>query len=157
MSVRTLLIATLATGTAFLGGCADTSGIFGNSANLTTSSVAPAAAPKADPACVTLASQIDGLRKEGIAEKIEKASLKKYKMSTAELVKADQLNKANADFQGKCSTYKPSVAAVAPAAPAVAAAAAPAAAKAAAAAPAAAKAATSVASAAGDVAAAAKP
>jgi hypothetical protein len=128
MLIRSLVIATLAVGTSVLAGCADTPSLFGNSANLTTSSVAPVAAPKTDPVCASLATQIDGLRKEGIADKIEKASLKKYKMSTAELVKADQLNKANADFQGKCSNYKPTVAAVvapvAAAAPAVKAAAA---------------------------------
>ena len=128
MLVRSLLISALAAGSALLAGCSDTSSIFGNSANLTTASVAPASAPKVDPACTALTTQIDSLRKEGIADKIEKASQKKYKMTTAELVKADQLNKSNADFQGKCTNYKPAVAAVvAPAAaPAVAAAAAPA-------------------------------
>lgn len=121
--VRSTWIAAAA-GTALLAGCADTSSLFGNSANLTTQSVATSGtAPKADPACAALSVQIDGLRKEGIADKVEKASQKKYKMTTAELVKADQLNKLNADFQGKCSTYKPpQVAAVAPAAPAPAAA-----------------------------------
>ena len=94
--------------------------MFGNnSANLTTASVAPVSAPKVDPACTALTAQIDALRKEGVAEKIEKASLKKYKMTTADLAKADQLNKSNTDFQTKCTSYKPSVAAVAaPAAPA---------------------------------------
>ena len=115
MLVRSTMIATLAAGTALLAGCADTPSLLGNSANLTTSSTA-AAAPKADPACAAIAAQIDGLRKEGVADKIEKASLKKYKMTTAELVKADQLNKSNADFQAKCSSYKPVMAAVAPAA-----------------------------------------
>lgn len=118
MLVRSTWIAATVAGTALLAGCADTPSLFGNSANLTTSSTATAAAaPKADPACAALTVQIDGLRKEGIADKIEKASLKKYKMTTAELVKADQLNKLNADFQGKCSTYKPTVAAVATPAP----------------------------------------
>ena len=111
MLVRSLLISALAAGSALLAGCSDTSSIFGNSANLTTASVAPASAPKVDPACTALTTQIDSLRKEGIADKIEKASLKKYKMTTAELVKADQLNKNNADFQSKCSTYKPQMAA----------------------------------------------
>lgn len=118
MLVRSLIIPALAAGTALLAGCSDTSSMFGNSSNLTTASVAPTAAPKTDPVCAALATQIDSLRKEGIAEKIEKASLKKYKMTTAELVKADQLNKVNADFQGKCSNYKPTVAAVVIPAPA---------------------------------------
>ncbi len=60
-----------------------------------------------DPACVTLTSQIDTLRKEGIAEKVEKASQKKHKLTSAELAKADQLNKANAEFQTKCSSLTP--------------------------------------------------
>jgi len=121
MLVRSIVVSALAAGSALLAGCADSNALFGNSANLTTASVTPAAAPKADPVCATLTAQIDTLRKEGIADKIEKASLKKYKMTTAELVKADQLNKSNADFQAKCSTYKPTVASVAPAAAAVAA------------------------------------
>ena len=39
--------------------------------------------PKVDPACVTLTSQIDTLRKEGIADRVEKAAAKKYKMTPA--------------------------------------------------------------------------
>lgn len=114
MLVRTLLVSSCFAAAALVSGCADTSSLFGNSANLTTSSVTPVSAPKADPACTALTAQIDSLRKEGIAEKIEKASLKKYKMTTAELVKADQLNKSNADFQTKCTSYKPSMASAAP-------------------------------------------
>jgi len=126
MLVRSLTISTLALGAALLGGCSDSSSlssVFGGntSSNLTTASVLPAT-PKADPACPALASQIDSLRKDGIADKIEKASQKKYKMTTAELLKADQLNKVNADFQTRCSNYKPAVTAatVAPAAPSAA-------------------------------------
>jgi hypothetical protein len=89
-----------------LAGCAGDSadGLF------TTGSLAgstAAAQPKTDPVCVTLASSIDGLRKEGIAEKIEKAAAKKYKMTATDLKKADQLTKANADFQQRCSTLPP--------------------------------------------------
>lgn len=140
MLARSTLIASVAAVTAFLAGCSDTSSLFGNSANnLTTASVAaPAlAAAKTDPACPGLASQMDALRKEGIADKVEKAAAKKYKMTVAELGKADQLNKLSVDFQGKCSNFKPVIAAtpaVTPAAVASVAKAAPAAAKAAAAA-----------------------
>jgi hypothetical protein len=116
MLVRPFIIVALAAASVLLAGCADTPSLFNSSSNnLTTSSVAPPAAPRVDPACSTLSSQIDGLRKEGITEKVEKASLKKYKLTTAELVKADQLNKANADFQNKCGTVKP-MASVTPAA-----------------------------------------
>ena len=63
-----------------------------------------AEAPKVDPACVSLATRIDGLRREGVSDKIEKAAVKKYKMTQADLGKADQLTKANAEFQLRCST-----------------------------------------------------
>jgi hypothetical protein len=68
---------------------------------------AAAPEPKVDPLCVTLVSRIEGLRKEGVADKIEKASIKKYKMTQADLAKADQLTKANAEFQLRCSTIMP--------------------------------------------------
>jgi hypothetical protein len=80
-------------------GCANDGTFLGN--NLITSSVSE---PQVDPVCVTLTTQIDTLRKDGISEKIEKAAAKKYKMTSADLTKADQLNKANTEFQAKCST-----------------------------------------------------
>ena len=99
-------------------GCADQQSLFGSS-NLTTASVAPPA-PKADPACTSLGTQISTLRGEGIADKIERAAAKKYKMTTADLAKADQLNKVSAEFETKCGTVQipAPVQAVAPAAPA---------------------------------------
>jgi hypothetical protein len=88
-----------------LAGCAD-----GNDGIFTTGSLTggpqTAAAEKADPACMSLASRIESLRKEGIPAKIEKAAAKRYKMTQADLGKADQLTKANADFQARCSTVK---------------------------------------------------
>jgi hypothetical protein len=84
-----------------LAGCAN-SGLLGS--NFSTASLPE---PKVDPACVMLTAQIDTLRKEGIVDKVEKAAAKKYKMIVADLVKADQLNKANAEFQSKCSTITP--------------------------------------------------
>lgn len=90
---------------AALAGCA------GVDSPLTTASVQPAgevsAATRVDPACVTLTSQIDQLRKDGIADKIEKAAAKKYKMTPTDLAKANELNRANADFQARCSTITP--------------------------------------------------
>ena len=94
-------------GAILLSGCAENSMFGGGTNNLTTASVVET--PKTDPACVALASQIDGLKKEGIADKVAQASVKKYKMTTADLAKADQLNKTNADFQAKCSVVKPSM------------------------------------------------
>jgi hypothetical protein len=62
------------------------------------------AEPNVDAACISLAARIDGLRRDGIAEKIEKASVKKYKMTQVDFARADQLIKANAEFQIKCAT-----------------------------------------------------
>lgn len=87
-----------------LAGCANMEG-FGGSSQMTTGSVAPQ--PKIDPACVILASEIDNLRGEGIADKISKAAANKYRMKPADLVKTDQLTKASAEFQAKCSTLPP--------------------------------------------------
>jgi hypothetical protein len=103
-------------GAILLAGCADNASVFGGGNNLTTASVVEPA--RTDPACVSLASQIEGLKREGVADRIAQASVKKYKMTTADLAKADQLNKANTEFQFKCSTVKPAgmqSAAVAPA------------------------------------------
>jgi PBP1b-binding outer membrane lipoprotein LpoB len=101
-----LVLATL-----LLAGCASEGGGFSNP--FTTGSVAntdtpqATAAPRVDPQCVALVSRIETLRKDGISEKIEKAAAKKYKMTAADAAKADQLNKANADFQARCSTITP--------------------------------------------------
>lgn len=91
--------APLAAIAALAAGCASISD------SLTTASIPEQ--PKVDPACVTLTAQIDALRKDGVQEKIEKAAAKKYKMTALDLAKADQLNKANADFQARCSTLAP--------------------------------------------------
>ena len=93
-----------------LAGCAGE----GNENLFTTGSLTsqPAAAPepKVDPVCVTLVSRIEALRKEGIADKIEKAAAKRYKLTNADLNKADQLTKANAELQLRCSTITPAAA-----------------------------------------------
>jgi hypothetical protein len=89
-----------------LAGCA----MEGNDGIFTTGSLTggqQASAEKADPVCITLASRIETLRKEGIQDKIEKAAAKRYRMTQADLGKADQLNKANAEFQVRCSTVTP--------------------------------------------------
>lgn len=102
-SSKALVLASL-----LLAGCAaDGSPNFFTTGALGTSETAAAPEPKVDPACVALVSRIEALRKEGVAEKIEKAATKKYKMTNADLAKADQLTKANADFQLRCSTIMP--------------------------------------------------
>src|SRR5215475_5167484 len=86
--IRARSTVTLLAGLALAGCAADgTDGLFTTGALSATQT-----ADKADPACVTLAASIEGLRKEGVAEKIEKAA---------------QLTKANAEFQNRCSTVTP--------------------------------------------------
>jgi PBP1b-binding outer membrane lipoprotein LpoB len=99
-------------GAVLLAGCAGDGALLNG---MTTASVPDT--PRVDPACVTLTTQIEGLRKDGIAEKIEKAAAKKYKMTAADLTKADQLTKANAEYQSRCGlkTPAPTTAAAAPA------------------------------------------
>jgi hypothetical protein len=75
---------------------------------LNTSSIDQAGAQgKSDPACLTLAAQIEALNRDGTVDKVSKAAEKKYKLKTEDLAKADELNKANTEFQTKCSAYPP--------------------------------------------------
>jgi hypothetical protein len=95
----------LVLGGVLLAGCAE-----GNDGLFTTGSLTggpqSAASEKTDPACMSLATRIEALRKDGIPDKIEKAAAKRYKMTQADLSKADQLTKANAEFQARCSNVK---------------------------------------------------
>jgi hypothetical protein len=84
--------------------------------DLTTSSLTPKATvaqptpTKIDPVCVALRSKIDGLRKEGVVEALEKVSAGKtttVSVKRASLAKITELEKANSEFQAKCSTLAP--------------------------------------------------
>jgi hypothetical protein len=111
-------------GTCLLAGCSgDGTGILGSS--LTTSSVNPpppvaqVQAPKLDPACVALTARIDALRKEGVTERAEKASIGKsanVSVKRASLAQLAELDKANAEFQTRCGPagLRPMQAQVAP-------------------------------------------
>jgi hypothetical protein len=106
-----------ALGTLLLAGCAD--GSLGSGFN--TGSIDPQKQAAAEQAknskqalCNTLVSQIDALNGEGISDKMSKAAAKKYKLKPTDLTKADELNKANTEFQSKCSDFPPRVAATAP-------------------------------------------
>ena len=108
MTSRTMGIAALVFAGSLAAGCAE------NGANLSTASVASdktaMAQPKVDPACVSLANQIDTLRKDGTVEKLEKASTGKtanVQVKRAALAKQAELNRANADFQTRCGPSLP--------------------------------------------------
>lgn len=67
-------------------------------------------AAKVDPACATLASQIETLRDEGTIDKLEKASSGKsadVRVKRTALAKQAELNKAYADFQTRCGPTIP--------------------------------------------------
>jgi hypothetical protein len=115
-----------------LGGCANdgsVSSMFSTSALGTSGETTTAAiTPKIDPACGTLAAQIDALRADGTIGRLEKVADGKgsnVQVQRTALKKQADLNKANADFQAKCAPNAPrsaSLAAVVPPAPAQAAA-----------------------------------
>ena len=106
------LAGTLLAGCASEGGSFFTTGTLGSNEPAITKNE-----PRVDPACVALVSRIETLRKEGVADKIERAATKKYKMTVADLAKADQLTKANNEFQMRCSTIAPAPTMASPAAP----------------------------------------
>lgn len=119
MQKFTATVACAALGVSMLTGCSSNSGLFGNS--LTTQSIGMASsdggaatptpvANKIDPQCYSLAQRIDMLRKEGVSERIEKASVGKsatVAVKRASLAQAAELDKANADFQARCSNFGP--------------------------------------------------
>jgi hypothetical protein len=90
----------LVLGALLLAGCAE------GSDNILTGSLTGTAS-NADPACVQLASRIEGLRKEGIHDKIEKAAVRRYKLTKSDLTKADELTKTSAELQARCSSVPP--------------------------------------------------
>jgi len=111
------IFATAAFGCLLLAGCAE--GSLGSAFN--TGSIDPqkqAAAEQAEKSkqalCATLVSQIEALNNEGVSDKVAKAAAKKYKLKSGDLAKADELNKANTEFQSKCSSYPPRIASTAP-------------------------------------------
>lgn len=74
--------------------------------------------PKADPVCSSLAQKMDELRKDGVTQRVEQASSGKgttVSVKRESLAKVTELNKASVEFQQKCSAYKPSPVAAAPA------------------------------------------
>ena len=116
MTARSTIISAAAMA-CMLAGCANDGSL---STGLNTGSVNPQTAAgtqskSQEALCLTLASQIEALNTEGVPDKVSKAAAKKYKLKATDLTKADELNKANTEFQGKCSSYPPRVAAAVPA------------------------------------------
>jgi hypothetical protein len=110
MKAHSAASATAVVLTLLIAGCAENGML--NTPGLSTASInkeaSTAQLAKTDPNCVTLAAKIDTLNQDGITAKVSKAAAKKYKMKSADLAKADELNKAHAEFQKNCSSYPPS-------------------------------------------------
>ena len=117
---RAAFAATIAAAAA-AGGCANDGGpgLFSTGALGDTKTVA-AAKPAIDPACGTLAAQIDKLHQDGSVDRLEKAADGKtpdVKVKRASLATQAQLNKVNADFIAKCGPNLPKTAMATPATP----------------------------------------
>jgi len=89
-----------------LGACANDTLIGGLTPSAQPTAALPAK-PAVDPACTTLAARIDGLRKDGVVDRMEAAAKGKgstVKVKRESLGQIAELEKANLEFQAKCST-----------------------------------------------------
>ena len=103
MRSMTILLAIGATLT--LGACANDGLSFGELGAQPTAALP--AKPSVDPACTALASRIETLRRDGVVERVEAVSKGKgssVKVKRASLAQMAELDKANAEFQARCST-----------------------------------------------------
>ncbi len=111
-----------------LAGCAADGTLLQTGSIADETAVSAAANPKVDPACVALVAKIDSLRQEGTPTRLEKVASGKTPTASVKreaLARMSELDKANAEFQAKCSTMGTLAAApptAAPSAPAEAAA-----------------------------------
>ena len=106
MLSKHLSIAALTVASALaLGACANDGSLVGTGAT-----AALPEKPKVDAACAPLAAKIDDLRRDGVADRVEQAATGKgatVAVKRESLAKVAELNKANAEFQQKCSAYTP--------------------------------------------------
>lgn len=111
MTSRTAIrISAFVASAALLAGCASDTTPSLATASVGQQSGTTAVASRVDPACSTLSSQIDNLRAEGVADRLEKASSGKgatVPVKRASLAKQTELNKAYADFASKCGPQLP--------------------------------------------------
>jgi hypothetical protein len=104
-------VVTLLSGVTLLAGCSSDGSLLPPSlttSSLSTSSTQTASAtPRVDPACAGLAQRIEALRRDGVIDRAEKASVGKtttVAVKRASLAQIADLDKANAEFQARCST-----------------------------------------------------
>lgn len=104
-----------------LGGCASDGSSLLTTGSLAATDTKVANSERISPECMQLMSTIQELRKEGTPERVEKISTGKsstVSIKRTALAKLTELDKANAEFQMKCSKLAPPAEAAAAPAPA---------------------------------------
>src|SRR5690606_34761387 len=97
-----------------LGGCASDGSSLLTTGSLAANDTKVASSERISPECMQLMSTIQELRQEGTPERVEKISTGKsatVKVKRTALAKMTELDKANAEFQMKCSKLAPTSAA----------------------------------------------
>lgn len=115
MQRTTPVLALAVVGALIVGGCSSTGNPFGDAFTTQGLQTQPppatvVQAPKIDPVCYSLQQRIDTLRKDGVSDRIEKASVGKTStvaVKRTALAQAAELDKANAEFQARCSAFGP--------------------------------------------------
>ena len=106
-------VLTLISGVSLLAACSSDgssllpSSLTTSSLSTTSSTQTASTTPRVDPACVGLAQRIEALRRDGVIDRAEKASVGKtttVAVKRASLAQIAELDKANAEFQSRCST-----------------------------------------------------
>lgn len=102
-------------GALMLGACSSDGGLlsFGDSTPAAAQTAALPEKPKVDAGCQALAAKITELKQDGAVDRVEKAAQGKsdtVNVKRASLAKVGELNKANAEFQARCSTLRSSAA-----------------------------------------------
>lgn len=93
-----------------LGGCASDGSSLLTTGSLAATDTKVASSERISPECMQLMSTIQELRKEGTPERVEKISTGKsstVNIKRTALAKLTELDKANAEFQMKCSKLAP--------------------------------------------------
>lgn len=122
--IRTIAPAFVLAAAIGLGACSSDGSLgglsFGDSTATTTAALPEK--PRVDPACQALAARIAELKQDGAVDRVEKAAQGKgdtVSVKRASLAKVGELNKANADFQARCSSVRANTASAASAQPTV--------------------------------------
>ncbi len=107
MTFHTAIAGSVLTLAVALTGCASDGSVALSTGSIIEDADKAKKAQRIDPACVSLMARIDELRKEGTPDRIAKVSTGKSKTASVKreaLARMTELDKANNEFQQKCST-----------------------------------------------------